>query len=114
MRTQPPTRPSTRAAIQLRQPKDPATAVLLEVLPALVGFSGIGWIYAGNVPIGLFIMFCYWVAIAGTIVAGIFSTGLCCIPLVPIVIGGVAFSAYNVYKFTVNMNAAIRRERDQS
>lgn len=42
-------------------PKDPAAAVLLEILPALCLHTfGIGNIYAGNVAVGLLIMVAYW------------------------------------------------------
>lgn len=41
--------------------KDPTAAVLLEVLPAIsLHTFGIGNIYAGNVVVGLLLMFGYW------------------------------------------------------
>ena len=98
------TKRGTSHTVQQVSEKDPQMAVLLEILPAFVGFLGIGWIYAGNVPTGLMIMFCNWIAIAGTVVAAIFSLGLCLIPLFPVLIAGAGFSAYNVHKFVVNTN----------
>ena len=42
-------------------PKSPGTAVLLEVLPGFFFQTfGIGHMYAGNVPVGLLLMFGYW------------------------------------------------------
>lgn len=69
------------------QPKDPSTGLLLELIPGLFGFLGIGRLWAGDIGIGLALLFGYWVFwgfvwFSLTIMA-IFTLGLafCFIPL---------------------------------
>jgi hypothetical protein len=53
--------------------KDPTAALLLGLLPGLIGFWGIGHIYAGSVLKGLLIMFTGWALIFLTLLTGPFS-----------------------------------------
>jgi hypothetical protein len=62
-----------------RPPKDRSLTIILEALPGMFGFFGIGWMYAGNVGTGLALLFGNWVylaigAVIATVTAGI---GLC-------------------------------------
>lgn len=73
--------------------KDRGLALVIEILPALFGFLGFGWIYAGNVSNGV-----AW--LIGGFVWGLISVGLagvtagfsCCLTL-PVSIGLIALSA---------------------
>ena len=51
-------------------PKDPAAALILEVIPGLLGFLGIGWLYAGDTTRGLLILIGYWVFLVIEFVIG--------------------------------------------
>lgn len=59
------TRPSNYAppyyARPALAPKDPSTGLLLELLPGLFGFLGIGHIWAGDIGVGLGLLFGYWI-----------------------------------------------------
>ncbi|MBK7644065.1 MAG: hypothetical protein IPJ19_13610 [Planctomycetes bacterium] len=53
------------AGVPCRSTKDPAAAVLLELLPAITLHTfGVGNIYAGNIFLGLLIMIGYWISMA--------------------------------------------------
>jgi len=52
---------SASAGIPVICSKDPTAAVLLEIFPAIcLQTFGIGNIYAGNVLVGVLVMFAYW------------------------------------------------------
>jgi hypothetical protein len=64
--------------------KDRSLAIILEVVPGLVGFLGIGWIYSGytNIGIAWLLGFLVWNVIA--LVICIFTVGLGCLCTLPI------------------------------
>ena len=77
----PPARPY---AVQLIAVKDPGTGLLLEILPGLFGFLGIGWLWAGETGIGIALLLGYWVFLFSEGLFIVFSFGLllfCCAPL---------------------------------
>lgn len=64
--------------------KDPSTGLLLEMLPGFFGFLGIGRLWAGEVGVGLALLFGYWAVwfICGLlIVASIGILAICLGPL---------------------------------
>lgn len=69
-------------------PKDPSTGLVLELLPGLFGFLGIGRLWAGDVGIGIALLFGYWVfwALLGffIVIMSIFTLGIafCIVPAV--------------------------------
>lgn len=73
------------AAPSPKTPKDPGTAFVLELLPAYFGFYGIGYIWAGEVGLGLALLFGNWVVwTIGGLLAFLFSLftlglGLLCV-----------------------------------
>jgi hypothetical protein len=71
-------------------------AAILEAIPALFGLLGIGWIYAGQAGMGIGLMVGYWVFLfLNTLLVGV-TGGIWCIPMIPLVLGGVGYSAYKV------------------
>ena len=82
------------AAAASAMPKDRSMALLLEILPALVGVFGIGWIYGGNITVGVLLMvgMLVWdvVAVLGSVV----TLGLGCFCFVPINLVALGVSAY--------------------
>jgi len=61
-------------------PKDPSTGLLLELL-GLVGFSGIGWLWAGETAIGIALLLGFWVFLAIEVVLMFVVIGFCLLPL---------------------------------
>lgn len=76
-----------------RPPKDKSVALILEILPALFGIFGIGWIYSGQTTTGIMwlVGMLVWGIIAITVTA--FTGGFACFCIVPLNIGLLAFSA---------------------
>lgn len=56
--------------------KDPNTGLVLELLPGLFGFLGIGHIWAGEVALGVGLLIGYWVAGAMLAVLTLLTLGL--------------------------------------
>lgn len=73
--------------------KDPGTAIVLEILLGLLGFLGIGYLYAGYTTEGILRLIGWWIAlgIGAVLVVVTFGIGsLCLIPVmiaVPILSG---------------------------
>ena len=63
--------------------KDPNTGMLVELLPGLFGFLGIGYIWSGEVALGVGLLLGYW--LAGTLLAVMtvltFGLLLCLFPI---------------------------------
>jgi hypothetical protein len=83
-----------------RSPKDRSIALILEILPGLFGFLGIGWIYSGNTSNGLLwlIGFLLWTIIATVI--SVLTGGIGVICWLPISIGAIVLSAVNLNSYT--------------
>jgi ribosomal protein L40E len=79
--------------------KELGLALMLEILPALVGFFGIGWIYSGNVTVGIVLLIgmLLWEGLG--LVVALFSFGIGCLCLVPINLVVIAVSAYLLYGY---------------
>lgn len=56
--------------------KDPNTGLVLELLPGLLGFMGIGHIWAGQVALGLGLLFGYWLALTFLAILTVITFGL--------------------------------------
>ena len=79
--------------------KDRGVALILEILPGLFGFLGIGWIYAGNSGAGVawLIGTIVWAVMAIIIVAATAGFGaLCTIPvqIILLIVSAVSLSGY--------------------
>lgn len=63
--------------------KDPNTGMLLELLPGLFGFMGVGYIWSGEVALGIGLLLGYWVAGALLAVMTLLTLGLllCLFPI---------------------------------
>lgn len=59
--------------------KEPSTGLLLELL-GLVGFAGIGWLWAGRTGIGLLMLFGFWVFLGIEIMLLFVLVGFCMVP----------------------------------
>ena len=55
---------------------DPNTAFVLEIVLGLFGFLGIGWVYAGRVPLGLILLVGWWLVVASGFGGSLLSGGL--------------------------------------
>jgi hypothetical protein len=62
-----------------RPAKEPATGLLLELL-GLVGFAGIGWLWAGRTGLGLLILFGFWGFLVVEFMLLFVLVGFCLIP----------------------------------
>ncbi len=81
--------------------KSRTTALLLEILPALFGFFGIGWIYSGNITAGVLwlIGMLTWEFIA--LLLSIATLGLGCFCFVPLNLVVMGISAYFLNEYTL-------------
>jgi hypothetical protein len=95
-----PVQPANPAGVYLsRPPKDRSTAMLLEILPALFGIFGIGWLYSGNTSAGLtwLIGVLVWDVIAIIIDAATGGFGFICtipIAIILLIVSAVSLSNY--------------------
>jgi hypothetical protein len=80
--------------------KELSLALALEILPALVGVFGLGWIYAGNVTAGaiLLVAMLMWEGLG--LVVALFTLGAGCLCLIPINLIVIALSAFLLYNYT--------------
>ena len=80
--------------------KDRSIALILEILPAFFGIFGIGWIYAGNLAVGILLLagVLVWDVIA--VVINILSGGLGCFCTLPVAIVLIAVSAVSLHSYT--------------
>jgi len=80
--------------------KERGLALMLEILPALVGVFGIGWIYSGNVTVGvvLLIGMLLWEGLA--LVVALFTLGIGCLCVIPINLVVIVASAFLLYNYT--------------
>ncbi len=62
-----------------RPAKEPSTGLLLELL-GLVGFAGIGWLWAGRTGLGLLMLFGFWAFMAVEFVLLFVLVGFCLVP----------------------------------
>jgi hypothetical protein len=62
--------------------KDPSTGLLVELLPGLFGFMGIGYLWAGETALGLVLLLGYWCfwAIVGVLTVLTLGLLLCFFP----------------------------------
>ena len=83
-----------------RPAKDRSLALILEIIPALFGIFGIGWIYAGNTTAGIIwlISVLIWDAIVIAVV--LFTGGIACFCTVPINLALIAISAMMLNNYT--------------
>lgn len=84
--------PPTSAAPVAR--KDKSIALILEILPGLFGFLGIGWIYIGQTSTGLIWLIGYLVWVVVATILNVVTGGIACFCTLPIGIAALAASAY--------------------
>jgi hypothetical protein len=79
--------------------KELGLALMLEILPALVGVFGIGWIYSGNVTVGavLLIGMLLWEGLG--LVVALLTLGIGCLCVIPINLVVIAVSAFLLYSY---------------
>jgi hypothetical protein len=75
--------PSAIAPI-VRSVPDPNTAFVLELVLGLFGFLGIGWVYAGRIPLGLTMMAGWWLVVVSGLGGSVFTGFLGCCFWLPI------------------------------
>jgi hypothetical protein len=89
--------------------KDPNTGMVAELLPGLFLFLGIGHIWAGQVALGILLMFGYWFVLAMLLFLTIISFGLllCFFPFYLVVWPGVPIIS------AIVLQRRLQRERQQ-
>jgi len=94
-----------------RQPvKDPAMAALIEVLCGfLLGFLGMGWIYAGEITRGLVTLVGYWLLLIVLAVVAMATLGLGLCLVLPLHVAIVAYSAISVKRHVEQMTGTYTR-----
>ena len=82
-----------------RPPKDRSIALILEILPGLFGFLGVGWIYAGETTRGVtwLVGFLIYVIISAIIIAITAGIGACF--TLPINLALITVSAITLNKY---------------
>lgn len=81
-------------------PKSKSTALILEILLGLFGFLGFGWIYVGETQRGILTLIGYIVFAIISAIAITVTAGLGCFICVPLLWGGIAYSAYQLNLYT--------------
>jgi len=81
---QPAQLPVQPPAMYVRPLKDRSIALILEILPGLLGYLGFGWIYAGEVNTGVAFLVGYLVATFVFVIFDVFSSGVCCFFTLPL------------------------------
>ena len=79
--------------------------MILEILPGLFGLLGFGWIYAGNLGVGLawLVGMLIWTGIAAVI--AIFSVGISLLCTLPVSIVMIVISAVTLNNYTKKQTA---------
>jgi hypothetical protein len=100
VRATPARQQSYPSAYPARPAKDRSVALILEILPGLFGLLGFGWIYAGNLGVGLawLVGMLIWTGIAAVI--AIFSVGISLICTLPVSIAMIVISAVTLNNYT--------------
>ncbi len=80
--------------------KDRSIALVLEILPAFFGIFGIGWIYAGNVVVGILLLIGVLCWDVFAILINILSGGFGCLCTLPVNIVLIAGSAVFLHSYT--------------
>lgn len=84
----------------MKQDRDPAVALLLEVIGGFFGLLGIGWIYAGRPASGIVLLLSYWLldwVIGLTLAIGTLGAWCCVWPAQNLLFG--VLSGYAVYRW---------------
>lgn len=84
----------------MNRDRDPAVALLLEVVGGLFGLLGIGWIYAGRPAGGILLLLGYWLLdwmIGLTLAIGTLGAWCCVWPAQNLLFG--VLSGYGVYRW---------------
>ncbi len=82
--------------------KDRSIALILEILPGLFGFYGIGRIYSGDTQTGILWLAggLAWAFIAGLV--SVFTGGIACFCTIPLNLAAVATATYLLNQYTKN------------
>jgi hypothetical protein len=80
--------------------KELSLALALEILPALVGVFGIGWMYAGNITAGVILLIAMLVWEGLGLIVALFTLGAGCLCVIPINLVVIAISAFLLYNYT--------------
>jgi len=93
------------ATYLVRPAKDRSVALILEILPGMFGFLGFGWIYAGNLGVGLawLVGMLIWTGIAAVI--AIFSVGISLLCTLPVSIAMIVISAVTLNNYAKKQTA---------
>jgi hypothetical protein len=83
-----------------RSPKDRVVALVLEILPGLIGFLGFGWIYAGNMTVGLILLISFLIWNILAVVLSIITLSIFLCLYIPVNITVISLSAIFLYNYT--------------
>ncbi|MBU0491975.1 MAG: HEAT repeat domain-containing protein [Chloroflexi bacterium] len=91
--------PPQTSGYALRPPKDQSLAFILEILPGLFGFLGLGWIYSGNTLAGILWLAGMLIWDLFVLVMALFTLGLSCICTLPVNLILLAVSSALLYQY---------------
>jgi len=76
----------------------PGLAFAVEFVPGLLGFLGLGWLYARRWPVGLVLLPGWWALLAAVLVVNVLfgSGGTCCLLWLPFHVAGPLISGFVV------------------
>lgn len=94
-----PVYPPPAVEAPVRPTKERSLALILEILPGIIGILGIGWIYAGNTLAGIIWLVAYLVWNGLALLITVFTLGIGAICWVPINIACIAVSAIFLNKY---------------
>lgn len=81
MQQQPPQYGMTPTGMAGQGPKDSTTAFLVELIPGIFGFLGIGHMWSGNIPLGVGLLLGWWVFLTIEVFSFFILIGFCFLPL---------------------------------
>ena len=89
--------------------RDPNTAMIIEIIGTVLGFMGLGWLYAGRTGTGLLLLFGYWAALVVVVLLSVLTGGIFACIWLPIDIVIAVISGSMAKSALEKDNAAIMR-----
>jgi hypothetical protein len=79
----PPTAPPA-SSVTTTTPPDVNTAFVLEVVLGLIGFMGVGWMYSGQLAVGVILLVGWWIGMAVGLGGSALTLGAGCCLWIPV------------------------------
>jgi hypothetical protein len=82
--------------------KDRGLALVIEILPGLFGFLGLGWIYSGNLTVGLIWLVGFFIWTVTATILSVVTAGIGIFCWLPISLTCIIISAVTLHRYTKN------------